>query len=91
MADVFCESALIVGLGGALALPLGLALAGWLDRILKVDAGVPSELHFFVFEPRAVVVHVALLAATAVLAALYPMRMVARLPIAATLRKEVIS
>ncbi len=53
--------------------------------------GIPSELHFFVFEPRAVAVHVALLAATAVLAALYPMRMVARLPIAATLRKEVIS
>jgi ABC-type lipoprotein release transport system permease subunit len=49
------------------------------------------ELHFFVFEPRAVVVHVALLIATAILAALYPMRIVARLPIAATLRNEVIS
>ena len=35
-------------------------------------------------------VHVALLAVTAILAALYPMRIVARLPIAATLRKEVI-
>jgi putative ABC transport system permease protein len=91
VADVLCESALIVGLGGALALPFGLALAWWLDRILKVMPGVPSELHFFVLEPRAVAVHVALLAATAVLAALYPMRMVARLPIAATLRKEVIS
>jgi putative ABC transport system permease protein len=91
VADVICESALIVGLGGALALPLGLALAGWLDRILKAMPGIPSELHFFVFEPRAVAVHIALLAATAILAALYPMRIVARLPIAATLRKEVIS
>jgi putative ABC transport system permease protein len=91
VADVFCESALIVGLGGALALPLGVALSGWLDRILKAMPGVPSELHFFVFEPRAVAVHAALLAATAILAALYPMRMVARLPIAATLRKEVVS
>ena len=91
VADVLCESALIVGLGGALALPLGLALARWLDRILKSMPGVPSELHFFVFEPRAVGVHIALLAATAILAALYPMRIVARLPIAATLRKEVVS
>jgi len=36
-------------------------------------------------------VHAALLAATAIVAALYPMRIVARLPIAATLRDEVIS
>jgi len=91
VADVICESALIVGLGGALALPLGLALARWLDRILKAMPGVPSELHFFIFQPRAVAVHIGLLAATAILAALYPMRIVARLPIAATLRKEVVS
>jgi putative ABC transport system permease protein len=91
VADVLCESALIVGLGGALALPLGLALAQGLDRILKAMPGLPSDLHFFVFEPRAVAVHIALLAATAILAALYPMRMVARLPIAATLRREVVS
>jgi putative ABC transport system permease protein len=91
VADVICEAALICGLGGALALPLGLALARWLDRILKAMPGVPSELHFFVFEPRAVAVHIGLLAVTAILAALYPMRIVARLPIAATLRKEVIS
>lgn len=91
VADVLCESALIVGIGGALALPLGMALAEWLDWILKTMPGIPAELHFFVFEPRAVVVHVALLAATAILAALYPMRIVARLPIAATLRNEAIS
>jgi putative ABC transport system permease protein len=91
VADVFCESALIVGIGGAIALPLGMALARWLDRILKAMPGIPLELHFFVFEPRAVAVHVSLLIATAILAALYPMRIVARLPIAATLRNEVIS
>jgi putative ABC transport system permease protein len=91
VADVICESGLIVGIGGAMALPLGMALARWLDRILKVMPGIPVELHFFVFEPRAVVVHVVLLVATAILAALYPMRIVARLPIAATLRNEVIS
>jgi putative ABC transport system permease protein len=91
VADVVCESALIVGIGGALALPLGLLLSRSLDQILKRMPGVPTELHFFVFQPRAVAIHVALLLATAVLAALYPSQIVARLPIAATLRKEIAS
>jgi putative ABC transport system permease protein len=89
--DVLAESILIVGIGGALSLPLGLALAAGLDRILKRMPQIPENLHFFVFEPQALGVHAALLAATAIVAALYPMRIVARLPIAATLRDEVIS
>jgi putative ABC transport system permease protein len=90
-ADVLCEAALIIGIGGALALPIGMALARGLDRILKAMPGVPADLHFFVFQPRAVAVHAALLVATTVLAAVYPMWIVARLPIAATLRREVVS
>ncbi len=91
VADVLSESALIVGIGGALSLPLGWALALWLDGILTRMPGIPADLHFFVFERRALVVHALLLAATAILAALYPMRIVSRLPIAATLRDEVTS
>ena len=87
--DVLCESALIVGIGGALSLPLGAIMAVWLDGILKGMPGIPANLHFFVFQPQALWIHAALLAATALLAALYPMRLVARLPIAATLREEV--
>jgi len=90
VSDVLAESILIVGIGGALSLPLGLALAAALDRILKRMPQIPENLHFFVFEPQALGVHAALLAATAFVAALYPMRIVARLPIAATLRDEVI-
>jgi putative ABC transport system permease protein len=89
--DVLCESALIVGIGGLLSLPLGAVMAAWLDGILKRMPGIPAELHFFVFEPKALLVHGGLLVATAVIAALYPMRIVARLPIAATLRNEVVS
>jgi ABC-type lipoprotein release transport system permease subunit len=89
--DVLCESALIVGIGGLLSLPLGFVLASRLDRILKTMPGIPAALHFFVFSSDAVVTHVALLVVTAVVAALYPMRIVARLPIAPTLRNEVIS
>lgn len=90
LADVLCESALIVGLGGLLSLPAGILLAGWLDAILKRMPGIPAALHFFVFDERALAMHLLLLAGTAILAALYPMRIVSRLPIAATLRDEVI-
>ena len=88
--DVLSVSALIVGTGGLLSLPLGLLLASGLDRILKGMPGIPAELHFFVFEGQALAVHATLLVATAIIAALYPMHVVSRLPIAATLRDEVI-
>jgi putative ABC transport system permease protein len=90
-ADILCQSALLVGTGGILALPLGIALSIWLDAILKKMPGIPVALHFFVFEPRAIVVHASLLALTAVLAAAYPIWLVTRLSIASTLRNEVVS
>ena len=74
-----------------LAVPLGLALSKGLDDILRTMPGIPINLHFFVFEPRALAWHGGLLAVTAVAAALYPMRLVATLPIASTLRDEVVS
>lgn len=91
VADVLAESVLIVGAGGVLSLPAGLVLASWLDRILKRMPNIPADLHFFVFEPGALSIHVVLLVVTAIAAALYPMTIVARLPIAATLRDEVTS
>jgi putative ABC transport system permease protein len=90
VADVLCESVLIVGGGGLLSLPIGGLLAAGLDNILKRIPGIPADVHFFVFQPSALAVHLLLLAATAVIAALYPIRIVARLPIAATLRDEVV-
>jgi putative ABC transport system permease protein len=90
-ANLLCESALLVGVGGAAALPLGGVLAVILDRILRSMPGLPERLHFFVFEPRTVMLHAALLAATGFFAALYPIWLAARLPIAATLRREIVS
>ncbi len=90
-ADVLWEAALLVGFGGLLSVPLGFALSWWLDAILRSLPGVPLTLHFFVFEPRALWLHAALLAAVAVGAAVYPVWLVARLPIAATLRREFVS
>jgi ABC-type lipoprotein release transport system permease subunit len=91
VADVLCESVLIVGLGGLASLPLGTLLAQGLDGILKAMPGIPGQMNFFVFAPATLGLHAALLGATAVAAALYPMQIVARLPIAATLRNEVLS
>ena len=84
------ESALLVGGGGLLALPLGQLLALVLERILRQMPGIPERMHFFVFEPRALAIHLALLTFTAVAAAVYPVWLTARLPIADTLRREVL-
>ena len=90
VSDVLWRSALLVGSGGLVALPLGLALSIWLDELLQTMPGIPANLRFFVFEPRALIVYVALLAVTMAVAAIYPMWTVARLPISSTLRAEVI-
>ena len=90
-ATLLWEAALLVGVGGVMALPLGALLAAALDGILRRMPGLPDGLHFFVFEPRALALHAALLAATAVVAALYPMWLAVKLPIAQTLRQEVVS
>jgi ABC-type lipoprotein release transport system permease subunit len=84
------ESALLVAAGGLLALPLGEVLAAALDRILRQMPGLPEQLHFFVFEPRALAIHAAVFVVTALAAAAYPMWITATLPIAATLRREVV-
>ena len=90
-ADVIWQSALVVGSGGVLALPLGWVLSLWLDRILKAMPGLPVALHFFVFEAQVVVWHAGLLIVTGVLAAVYPVWLVSTLPITKTLRNEVVS
>jgi putative ABC transport system permease protein len=90
-ATLLWESALIVGVGGLAALPLGGVLAIQLDRILRRMPGLPERLHFFVFEPRALIVHLVVLAVTAVIAAVYPIWIATHLSIAETLRREVVS
>jgi putative ABC transport system permease protein len=91
VADLLWESVFLVGIGGTLSVPAGAGLAVWLDGILTSMPGLPERLHFFVFEPRVAWTHAALLALTAVLAAAYPVWLATTLPIAATLRREVVS
>lgn len=90
-ATLLWEAVLLVGIGGALALPLGQVLARTLDGILRRMPGLPAGLHFFAFEPRSVLLHAAVLAATALTASIYPAWVAVKLPIAQTLRQEVVS
>jgi len=85
------EAVLLVGIGGAIAVPIGEILARVLDGILRRMPGLPAGLHFFAFEPRSLALHVLVLAATAIVASVYPVWLAVKLPIAATLRREVIS
>ena len=64
-ATLVWESALLVGAGGLLSLPMGWLLALELDRILRDMPSIPERLHFFVFEPRLALWHLGLLAVTA--------------------------
>jgi ABC-type lipoprotein release transport system permease subunit len=91
VAALLWESFLIVGSGALLGLPLGGLLALRLDAILREMPGIPMRLHFFVFRPEAALVYGLLLVSTAVVAAAYPVYLAARLPIATTLRREVVS
>jgi putative ABC transport system permease protein len=90
-ATLVWESALLVGAGGLLSLPTGWLLALELDRILREMPNLPARLHFFVFEPRLALWHLGLIAATGVVAVVYPVWVATRLPIAATLRFETVS
>jgi putative ABC transport system permease protein len=88
--QLLAEAALFVGVGGVIAFPLGLLLGRGLDAILRGMPGIPARIHFFVLEPRAAVLHVALLGAMGVLAAAHPVALAVRAPIADTLRREVL-
>jgi hypothetical protein len=52
--------------------------------------GIPANVSFFVLEARALAAYALLLAATTMVAAAYPIRIIVRLPIAGTLRNEVV-
>ena len=90
--------ALVLAEGVALAaaaLPgavlLGVGIANNLDHILLSAPGVPENLHFFTLTPAALARTVILLLATGALGGLYPAALTARLEIAATLHREILS
>ncbi|HKV45050.1 MAG TPA: FtsX-like permease family protein [bacterium] len=73
------------------AFGFGILIARGLDRILLSAPGVPEGLHFFTLTPVAVARTIGILLATGALGGVYPAAIAARLEIASTLHREIVS
>jgi putative ABC transport system permease protein len=89
VAMLMWETLLSLSAGLLLAVAAGSIMAVVLDGILRDMPGLPDRLHFFVYRHEVLVQFLALMVGTAALSMVYPAWIAARLPIAATLRKEI--
>ena len=90
VAQILLESSIIMLVAAPLGLALGLVTARWLNSILARFPGLPERIDFFLFQPSAALTALGLLAASGVLAGVYPSWRSASLPIATTLRQEAV-
>ncbi len=90
VAQIMMEASAMMLVAAPLGLGLGLVTARYLNSILAGFPGVPERIDFFLFQPRAAWSAVGMLAASGVLAAIYPSWRSASLPIATTLRREAV-
>jgi putative ABC transport system permease protein len=90
VARVAMEGVLLMLVGGALGMGLGLLTARYLEGILGSFPGLPAAIRFFLFQPQDAWRAMGMLAAAGVLAGLYPAWRAASLPIASTLREEAV-
>jgi putative ABC transport system permease protein len=88
--QILLEGSTIMLVGSAAGLALGLATARYLNGILATFPGLPERIDFFLFQPRAAWTALGLLAATGILAGVYPSWRGASLPVAETLRSEAV-
>ena len=88
--QIILEGMAISLAGAAIGLALGLVTARWLNAILTTFPGLPEEIDFFLFQPRAAWTSLGLLVLIGIAAGIYPAWRGASLPIATTLREEAI-
>ena len=74
----------------AIGFVLGKIVAVYLDLILKSAPGLPEDFSFFVMEPESVLRAFVILILTGFIAGLYPAAAAIRLPVANTLREEIL-
>lgn len=86
--QILIEGTLLTLIGSSAGILLGLATAHYLDSILTTFPGLPAAFSFFVPRRESLTTAGVILLLTGCLAGLYPAWLVARLPIAATLRAE---
>jgi putative ABC transport system permease protein len=85
---VVMEGLVLAGLGCVAGLPLGLWMAGRLDRILLSFPGIPARISFFAWEPQRVALAMGLVIAIGALAGCIPGLGAVRAPLAQALREE---
>ncbi|MBW3628226.1 MAG: ABC transporter permease [Gemmatimonadetes bacterium] len=85
---VLVEGVTLAGAGSLLGLPLGLWMAGRLDRILLDFPGIPARLSFFVLDAQRVALALSIVILTGALAGLLPGLGALRLPLGRALREE---
>jgi putative ABC transport system permease protein len=85
---VVTEGLALAGLGCVLGLPLGLWMAGRLDRILLSFPGIPARISFFAWEPKRVALAMGVVVAIGAIAGCIPGLGAVRAPLAQALREE---
>jgi putative ABC transport system permease protein len=85
---VVIEGLALAGAGCLLGLPLGLWMAGRLDRILLGFPGIPARATFFAWEPRRVALAMGIVIAIGAVAGCIPGLGAVRAPLGQALREE---
>jgi putative ABC transport system permease protein len=85
---IVVEGLVLAGIGCLLGLPLGLWMAGRLDRILLSFPGIPAKMTFFAWEPGRVLLATGIVIIVGALAGLLPGWNAIRTPLGRALREE---
>jgi putative ABC transport system permease protein len=85
---IVVEGLVLAGIGCLGGLPLGLWMAGRLDRILLGFPGIPAKMTFFAWDPARVLLAMGIVIAVGALAGLLPGWNAVRTPLGQALREE---
>jgi putative ABC transport system permease protein len=85
---VMAEGLLLASIGAVAGLPLGLWMAGRLDRILLSFPGIPARMTFFAWDAERVAVAMGIVVAAGALSGLWPGLSAARASLGRALREE---
>jgi putative ABC transport system permease protein len=85
---ILAEGVALAFVGAVMGLPIGLWMAGRLDRILLEFPGIPARVSFFVFEPLPVALAVSAMVGIGAIVGLLPGARALRYPLSAALREE---
>ena len=86
--SIMTEGVLLTSLGCLLGVPIGIWMAGRLDRILLSFPGIPARVSFFVFEPWSAATAILVVLLAGALSGAIPGRAALRAPLGQALREE---